>query len=495
MNIELFNKYCERCDQILNNSSVNDFVFINSLNPVRPGKKTSKQAESHLKDISFIRFCKSILINHIVYFTRICYSFIFDYINSPFPKEQDKNKVDIIILSHLLNANLINPEDDLYFGSFIKKLKNHKKIYLVQINWTKLNNRKLFNYFKKNNFREKRFIIGKSLNFINEIKLYFKLVNTFFKLLKSSLKFEENLKNQIYHHLNDIFQPASIQSLRIATTIEIILKKLKPKYLITTFEGHSWERLVYYNAKKNNPNIKCIGYLHAGLFKNQHSIKRIFKDKQYNPNIVLTCGKNSFEVLKDNFYRSDISLIIIGCSRAINRDYKFCNKILSKSFSILVLPDGDMTEISSFLLFIESCLIIQPSFKFIIKLHPNTCIDKIKSKFSKILINKLEFTKSTIKENSKKADYVLYKSTTAVIEAISYGLLPIYFDNNKEPYLDFIYYLKNFDRSINYPNDLITKIKSYQDYNDIKKLIYENISYANYIFSEFEDKKLTNLFK
>ena len=76
MNIEIFNKYCEQCDQILNNSSINDFIFINSLNPVRPGKKTSKQVESALKKISFIRFCKSILISHIIYFTRIFYSFI-----------------------------------------------------------------------------------------------------------------------------------------------------------------------------------------------------------------------------------------------------------------------------------------------------------------------------------------------------------------------------------------------------------------------------------
>jgi hypothetical protein len=48
-------------------------------------------------------------------------------------------------------------------------------------------------------------------------------------------------------------------------------------YLVTTYEGHSWERLCFALAKEAKPLVKCIAYQHAPIFKYQHA--KIFFSK------------------------------------------------------------------------------------------------------------------------------------------------------------------------------------------------------------------------
>ena len=59
--------------------------------------------------------------------------------------------------------------------------------------------------------------------------------------------------------------------------LEDIIKNTKSKNIITTFEGHSWERLFYYFSRKNNPFINCIGFQHTIIFKYQHSLTRLLR--------------------------------------------------------------------------------------------------------------------------------------------------------------------------------------------------------------------------
>ena len=59
-----------------------------------------------------------------------------------------------------------------------------------------------------------------------------------------------------------------------------------PDYIITTFEGHAWERLVFRSAREVCPQVKCLAYQHAPIFKNQHSIRR-FIGNTYEPDYTL----------------------------------------------------------------------------------------------------------------------------------------------------------------------------------------------------------------
>ena len=44
-----------------------------------------------------------------------------------------------------------------------------------------------------------------------------------------------------------------IPNLRFGYQVEQLVKKVKPKYIITTYEGHSLERILFAMARKANP--------------------------------------------------------------------------------------------------------------------------------------------------------------------------------------------------------------------------------------------------
>ena len=101
--------------------------------------------------------------------------------------------------------------------------------------------------------------------------------------------------------LLSLFNNETIHAIRTKHLIKQYIKKCKPKYLITTFEGFPWERQVFKAAKECNPNIKTIGYQQVFLTKNYKSI--FFKlSKDYNPDIIWTTGRYA----KKLFLNSDL---------------------------------------------------------------------------------------------------------------------------------------------------------------------------------------------
>ncbi len=67
--------------------------------------------------------------------------------------------------------------------------------------------------------------------------------------------------------------------------------------MITTYEGHAWEKVAFGAAKQSVQSIRCFGYQHSAVFEHQHAIKRPLNEK-YNPDVVLTSGTISKDILK-----------------------------------------------------------------------------------------------------------------------------------------------------------------------------------------------------
>ena len=159
----------------------------------------------------------------------------------------------------------------------------------------------------------------------------------------------------------------------------------------------------------------------------------------------------------------------------------------------LVLPEGDIDDLNKFIKFSKSCLKAYPNLKFIIKIHPNMTLEKVKKRYKKFTSNNLEFSDVSIEKNSLRASFVLYCGSTSIIEAISFGLLPLYLNNNSDISFDFIYGLKNINRIINCKKDFINKINHYKKIN-FQKLLNENLNYAKQIYSPLSKEKINNIF-
>ncbi len=252
---------------------------------------------------------------------------------------QEGVKSDVLFVSHLTNGKQLLKNDDAYFGDLPEQLLGRgvgSSIALLK--HTKISKKKVLTGWQDSQIS--RFVLSPSLDLLSEIRLYFVLRKSK-KQLKSILRdFQvdrELVKNILCHHLSS----GAFSSHRIAKQVAEIARKTGAKFVVTTYEGHAWERLVYYYVRKINPDVKCFGYQHAAVFESQHAIKRPL-GAMYNPDVVLTSGLIAKDILEKNKLKGS-KVVCVGSHK-----YSKCSMRTNKSQSCLVVPEG----------FISECLIL-----------------------------------------------------------------------------------------------------------------------------------------
>ena len=355
--------------------------------------------------------------------------FNYDYI---FLKNKNV-KSDVLFVSHLTNTNQLYKENDAYFGSLPNELEqNGRSCSIALIKHIKVNNRQVSNTWK--NSRVQRFVLNLSLDFLSEITLYFfqRKTKKQLKFILKDLQINKALaKDILLHHMSS----STFNALRIAMQIADIAIKTNAKFVVTTYEGHSWERLIYYYTKKNNPNIKCLGYQHGAVFEHQHAIKQSLGNK-YDPDFILTSGLLSQAIFKQ-IQSIKSSIVCLGSPRHNSKGFG-----LNKAQCCLVVPEAMVDECLTLFKFSLAYALQHQEQRFIWRLHPLMSFEKLKKYNSnfKRLPDNICLSEGNLDEDIKKCDSVLYRGSTAVVNAINAGLKPIYYQqSNHELSIDPIY--------------------------------------------------------
>ena len=169
-------------------------------------------------------------------------------------------KVDFLFVSHLTNVNQIKNLDDQYFGNVINDLVKKKyKCLVIYINHTNYKKQYLIDKSKNLN----KFVIPKNANFYTEIQF---LINSYMGY--RNLNFVKENNNDIFKQLKyEIFSVHTIGVLRFKFFYNKILNKINPSYVVSTFEGHAYERQIFHNSKLFNPRIINFAYQHSIISK------------------------------------------------------------------------------------------------------------------------------------------------------------------------------------------------------------------------------------
>jgi hypothetical protein len=350
-----------------------------------------------------------------------------------FIKQKNINS-KILFVSHLTNRQQLFQDYDSYFGDLPNQLSHHKiDSTIVLINHINAKNPQTSSLWKDSKVH--RLILNLSLDFLSEIKLYFAHRKSK-KRLNYILKELGIDKADTKKILNNHCSANTFNALRIAKQVTDIAEKIGAKFIITTYEGHAYERLVYYYARKLNPSIRCFGYQHAAVFENQHAIKRSL-GSEYNPDIIFASGKVSQRILSECKLLRNLKIICLGSPKHSKP------KVLTDRIDCcLVVPEGNIREC---LYLFELSYIYANQNKnqtFIWRLHPLLSFKKIKkySDILKKLPDNIFLSESDLDEDVQKSDSVLYRGSTAVVNAISAGLRPIYYQHSyDEPIMDPIY--------------------------------------------------------
>jgi len=486
---------CNDCDWLLNevDSSVQR-VSISWLHVIREHPIILSRYESLFTNLNAIQNIKrwvTTVINYLRILSNWALSITNNSNNVALGEFENNTTIDYLFVSHLIESSHLNKESDFYFGRIISSLEseNFKTVTLL-FNHTKISNNELRKRYK---LSYRRVFLSNFLSIRNEISLFFQLRRES-KGLKTKLeKFKSNsLQAKIIKESSrQCMSNSSFDNLRRFYQFKELIAKYNPKNIITTFEGHAWERMLFRAAKDHSASIQCMGYQHTSLFRLQHSVLRslnIF----YNPDVILTTGLAS----KKRFENSDIGvdkpIVILGSSRGKDLVLSGETKSSSKN-SCLVIPEGFDSECITLFRFSIHCSKLAPEVNFIFKLHPIMSRETFVRKYPEFrkLPGNVMWASDNLQSDFSECRWALYRGTTMIVQACYAGLIPLYFQScSDEMSIDLLDEVSAYKTTLTNPADFFKSIsvENYGNYN--RDLV---IDYCANLYSPFNHNVLKGL--
>ena len=360
------------------------------------------------------------------------------------------NKTDILFISHLVNASHAGQASDFYYGELPNELTaKGVSVAIGLINHTGLPGKPLVG--KWDECLVPRMIFTRSLDLQGEISLRRRLKNESLRLRRRAVKSDAGFSQRVLQQASqEALSGASQAALRLGEQISALVAKLQPEVIVVTHEGHAWERIVFSAVRKALPNIRCLAYQHAALFRLQHAIQRNLANG-LNPDVILTSGAIPKSKLERAPGLKEIPLLVLGSNRTFKRNSateggvnQEVLKEHSDGLACLVLPEGDMSECRHLFGYSLACAKKLPEMRFIWRLHPLMSYKALAKHCPKLMHNlpeNIELSSVNLEEDIRRSRWVLYRGTTAVVQAVVAGLRPIYLQIPGEMTIDPLYEL------------------------------------------------------
>ena len=413
-------EYIKFTDKCINYNFVNEYTLSNFfLHPTRPLIQTNRIL-SNLKNISLFYKLK-VRTKFYSTFLQIFFN-IFKANNEKIildnKKQIYKKNYDVIFITHLNNRKQFQSSVDDYFGDLVDSMsKKGISVLLIFIPHIKANKEEFIKYLKKKKGYDSYLLDEDITSFKAKLKTIFSLLKERHKFLELSRNTSGYESNLALYTAESFLSKKNFSNFIYGLQIGDIIKNTKSKNLVTTFEGHSWERLFYYFSNRNNPSINCIGFQHTVIFKYQHSLSRLLR-KEWNPNFILSSGYVSTAFLNKKLSKK-IVIKTLGSPKSNNSK----NKKININNRILFIPSGDEKEAYFFTNFAYNFAMKYPDLKILIRFHPIINSKKFIKRYPKI--DNFHISESKIEYDSKLSRYVIYSTSTAVFESISLGCIPI----------------------------------------------------------------------
>ena len=503
-NVQNYHSLCKFCDKtllLLKNKKPNPFIYISWLYIINEHPNFLKKY-NHLFSKQVIKKWLNFLIKFfyfmISWFVHLMFSFRYKNFGL-LSTNIEKEKYDVILISHISNINNLSNEKDFYFGSLQKVIeKNNLSVLNIYLDKTKKNNaKKAIKMLKK--ALPNRVILGLSMSFLYEIKNFIKIILNSYKIFLSIKKIKNKFhKSIIIGALLENFSGNTRNNHRISSQTSYLFNKFTPRFLVITYEGHAWERIVFFEARKASPQVQCVGYQHSRLFKLQHSLSRSL-GKKYDPDTIWTSG-----ILVKNFLIANNSLNLNQISVVGSDRFNYFSNITNKktenkrkSFTCLVMPEGFISECIHLFELSFLYALKYPETNFIWRLHPEMTFSDLKkhSNIFKNIPKNIKVSIDDLDSDIKRSKYALYRGSTTIFFALSRGLKPIYYQLQNEMNINPLYSVNNRSHVISSLESMNILINHYE--NNYEKNIYINeiSKLLSKMFSPIDSKKIVNYFK
>ena len=455
----------------------NNFLFLQNTHPSQVLKYkflNSKNLNLYFYFLYSFELCKN-LFKIFLFFFKITFLKNFSNINKNF-------KGKTIIMSHLTNLNNFKKNIDTQYFGLEKEFLTKKSIffYLDHIN-TSRNDKKNLLSIKRNIFIN---------NYCIDILIYKKILLNIFKeffFIFVEIKKKNNFEKKFYLECTKyLVSLSTIKNNILYYNLEKLIIQNKTKNILITLEGHPYEYLIFLLGKKYNINVYA--YQTSYITKSHYSMF-LNIGSNFLPTKILANGKIGFDYLKQKFNPSKV--ILLGS----NKYNKKIKRKKTNNLNLLALPSAYEGEASEFIELCNKCLKKNENLKIkiIFRLHPQ--IDKLNfiNKHLKILNHevRIKISDQNLIDDINLCKFALYRSSSAIIDALQQGLIPIFLPQQKTNFQsDPLWQLKSKIIIKNY-EQLSKAINNKKHAN--KRKFLEYVNFANNYYRPLNYKKLRNI--
>lgn len=331
------------------------------------------------------------------------------------PKSIQNSKY--LFVSHYIGQKISSDDKDSFFGDIPSLIQSKD----LKITVAYVNHKKYSKFFFGDSTR---ILLPKTCSTKDRTQMILRAIG------RSLHYFGIGLKTSITNldKANKVFLLSRIQTNITSFNNEIILfnlmklvKKVEPKRIIFTLEGHPYELFLARNLELSTIDTKMIFWQVAPVVRHQQGFLETIESLPANCEVVVT-GESIRKYILENTSKKR-KITVIGSPK-----FEETMPPDRSRNSILLAPEGSKEAVEEFVTLIP---ILCKSFsdrKVILRLHPAVSDVYTADFFIKLSdYENFEYSRSKLPDDLERAEYCIYRSSSVSVEALNHGVKPIHF--------------------------------------------------------------------
>lgn len=349
-----------------------------------------------------------------------------------------RDRVDMVIVSSLVNPDHLATMTDFYFGDLQAMLAERGVSSLLVLRNMSGHRTETLRERSRREGPCGRMVLPDVEALSDELDLVRRCLKTRRQLRSVERAATTTLDRIVAREAgNGAISPVVIENLRLHGQLARLCQRTRPSLVMTLYEGHAVERCVWHAARTSTRPVLCVGYQHTVLRRHAHAMKRSLGPKRpYDPDLILTVGDVTREVLEKSPGLGAVAMATLGTHR---RHGAAAAEVRDPVPACLVLPEGMEAESMHLFEFALECARRQPGVRFIFRTHPILPFERIAPKLDdgRALPRNVEVSPhAAIEDDFKRSGYLLYRGSSAAIYGILAGLKAFYLGKPGEMDID-----------------------------------------------------------
>ena len=408
----------------------------------------------------------------------------FLYLPQRIKPRADIKTANVVVVSHLTNLEHLTAINDFYYDNIVSRLmESGISTHLCLINHI---------VAKSSDVQQTstRTVLPAYLSPIRECVLLLRLLLSIHKMpVLTGNSIEKKFSRMAKMSQ---FNSRAIGNLRIGLMLSDIIFRTSPMFVIHTYEGHGWEKILNATTHKMNKRPFVCGYQHAPLFPGPKSICHDVEEA--SPKHIFTTGEITRETLMKDCEIPGVSFSVLGSNKNKNNIASY----RSQTCNCLFAPEGTMDEV-----LLMARIAVEAAFEnslqmYMLRLHPVLSRKKVLSALAhlKPFPKNFKISDNSLDDDLASASWLCYRGSSVVFQAILNRVKPIYLDvEDRAEYNDPLFGKLNIKKSASSGQQLNFIIKERIACEKTEQQMFEEaIVYVDRYLEPFSSNAMLELF-